>query len=167
MKKFLIFLCCIVLIVAIAPIVLAITPDMEIPSIPDVPEIKPTFNFNVSGSFWDNWFKKNPLKVELLDTPEISDAKYVHRKNYERLEIQWDVVDGAERYEVVIIQADGTEMKYVVESNMIFDQTAKCPKMYVKDERVWVAATVKVRAIGDGVNSLWSDSVKISCDMLH
>jgi hypothetical protein len=161
MKRFLTIILAIMLFSSMTVTAYAVTPTLKVPSI-NIPEIK--VNFQLPDGFWDNYFNECEL-----DAPVIYTAKYVHKTYYygmnKHLEIRWNAVENAENYEVIITKADGTEATYKVTSNMFYDKKAECPKVYV--EGAWISATVKVRAIGNGVNSQWSETVEISCDSLH
>lgn len=163
MKRFLAIILAIMLFSSMTVTAHAVTPSLKIPSI-NIPEIK--VSFQLPDGFWDKYFDECEL-----DAPVISTAKYVHKTSYfgmgKHLEIRWNAVKNAESYEVIITKADGTEVTYNVTSNIVYDKKAECPKIYVEDTSTWTEATVKVRAIGNGINSQWSDTVKISCDSLH
>lgn len=172
MKKFLLMILVVMLVMVMALPVYAVTPPINVPDVPQISDIKFDFNFKISDDFWDKWFNENPVpKPAPLEIPEISMAKYVHKTPYygvrKHLEIRWNEVDGADSYEVVITKADGTIEEYTVTSNMVYDKNAECPKVYVEETNTWTSATVKVRAVFDGVPGLWSDEINISCDKLH
>lgn len=185
MKKVIAFIMALMLIMTMVIPVYAI----------ELPEIK--IDFKLPDSFWDKWFKDHPIKlpdgfwgnwseppdstepteatevVEIteLATPTITTAKYVHQTPYygmkRHLEISWNVVEGAESYEVLITKADGTTIDYTVTDNMIYDTSAECPRVYIEVERLWASASVQVRAVTGNVYSNWSEVEKIGCDMLH
>lgn len=148
----------------------AVTPSLETPKAPTVPEIK--VDFKLPESFWDKWFKDHPIivpdKAE-LSAPEITEAKYVHAKQYSPacLKIKWTAVEGAETYEVLITKADGETITYITNDTEIYDKNAECCKVYIEKTNTWTAATVRVRAISDDVYSEWSEPAKIGCNKLH
>lgn len=165
-------------------LVLMLIMTMAIPAYAiELPEIK--VNFTLPDSFWDKWFKDHPIQlpeIELtepveaveaieLSVPTITTAKYVHKTPYygmkRHLEISWNVVEGAESYEVLITKADGTTIDYTVANNMIYDTSAECPRVYIEEEHLWAAASVQVRAVAGDIYSEWSEVEKIGCDMLH
>lgn len=172
MKKFLSIIFVVMLTMLMAAPVYAVTPSASTPSVPQISDIKFDFNIKLSDDFWAKWFDKNPLpELELVEAPEISIAKYVHKTAYygshNRLEIRWNAVDGADHYDVVITKADGTILEYTVTTNMIYDKGVECPRVFIEKTGTWAAATVKVRAVDGGVSGLWSDEIKIGCDRLH
>ena len=101
----------------------------------------------------------------------VNKAKYTHNTPYygshKNLDIDWDEVEGAEKYEVKITKGDGTELNYTVSSNDLFIKDGECPKVYNEKTHTWESATVTVRAVSEKASSEWSDSVNISCDSLH
>lgn len=161
MKRFLTIILAIMLFSSMVVTAHAVTPTLKVPSI-SIPEIK--VNFQLPDGFWDKYFEECEI-----DTPVISTAKYVHKTYYygmnKHLEIRWNAVKNAESYDVLITKADGSTIEYSVDTNMVYDKKAECPKVYVED--AWTVATVKVRAICNGVDGPWSDEVKISCDKFH
>lgn len=154
----------------------AVTPSFNIPNI-TIPDISDNIKIELPDNFWDNWFKDHPIKLPddfeilILDTPVISNAKYVHKTPYygmsKHLEISWNEIENAESYEVLITKADGTTLTYNVTTNLIYDKNAECPKIYIESKSTWTSASVKVRAVKGNTYSNWSESVKIGCDMLH
>lgn len=166
-------------------LVLMLIMTMAVPAYAiELPEIK--VNFTLPDSFWDKWFEDHPIQLpdnfELPDptevtevikltAPTITTAKYVHKTPYydmkRHLEISWNEVEGAEFYEVLIAKADDTVTDYTVTDNMVWDKSTECPKVYIEEEYLWAAASVKVRAVTGDVYSDWSEVKKIGCDMLH
>ena len=126
-------------------------------------------------SWWDGFgFGGSDEPAEtppVLAAPAIKEAKFYHSgyvaslKN--RLQIQWEKVDGAESYEVEVTKADGSKVSYTASGAMLMVKNAQCPKVYVEDSATWTAATVRVRAVSGSQVSGWSDAVKISCDKVH
>lgn len=113
-------------------------------------------------SWWSSWWDAPSIP----DTPTITEARYYHG-NYERLQIQWTEVEGADRYIVEITKADGTVIKYYLNQTSMYLSDVECPKMYVEETSTWTAATVRVKAENENRKGSWSDPVKIGCDMLH
>lgn len=110
-------------------------------------------------------------QTEKLSKPVVTKAKYTHNAPYygshKNLDIDWDEVEGAEKYEVKITKGDGTELNYTVSSNDLYIKDGECPKVYNEKTHTWESATVTVRAVSEKASSEWSDSVNISCDSLH
>lgn len=113
-------------------------------------------------SWWSSWWDAPSVP----DAPTITEARYYHG-NYERLQIQWTEVEGADRYIVEITKADGTVIKYYLNQASLYLSDVECPKMYVEETSTWTAATVRVKAENENRKGNWSDPVKIGCDMLH
>lgn len=73
MKKLIIITLTLLLIASMAIPVHAITPSLKVPSI-TIPDISGNVKDNISeeieeseaaGSFWVNWFKEHPIKVDI------------------------------------------------------------------------------------------------------
>lgn len=63
MKKILCTLLALVLIIGTAIPAHAVTPKLEIPDIPEVPEINPDFSWIDFDAIFDKWFS-NPIRIE-------------------------------------------------------------------------------------------------------
>lgn len=172
MKKLLSIALVFYLILSLSITAFAVTPNFKIPNI-SIPDISNNIKVEISDDFWDNWFKEHPLPEIVLKpkAPTISSAKYIHKTLYfgtsKHLEIQWDKIENASSYEVLITKADGTTITREVTNNLIYDKAIECPKVYIKNSHTWTSATVQVRVkVGDQISD-WSAPVKISCDRLH
>lgn len=182
MKRIITFLFAFMMIFALATPALAVTPPLRAPDLPKVPEFK--FEFKFLNGFWDKYWDEHPLpdievtepletepeetepEVTELETPVIIKSQFYHGR-YQRLQIEWDAVEGAESYEVLITKADGETIEYTTESTIVYDSGAQCPRVYIDEKSAWASATVKVRAVCGDVVSEWSEEKKIGCDMLH
>lgn len=132
-----------------------------------------------STSWWDWWshfIPSNPTEPSAPETAElgvttITESRFYHSASVaslkNRLQIQWEAVDGAESYEIEVIKADGTVLTYTASSNSLMVKNSTCPKMYVEATSTWTAATVRVRALAGDTVGNWSDTAKIGCDQLH
>lgn len=133
-------------------------------------------------SSWLGWFSwwegfgfggsNEPAETQpVLAAPEITDAKFYHTGYVaslrNRLQIEWEEVDGAESYEVEVTKADGTKVSYTASAAMLMVKNTQCPKVYVEETATWTAATVRVRAVSGSQVSGWSDAAIISCDKMH
>lgn len=171
-RKFFSLLLVLSLVMTLALPAYAATPSFKIPNI-TIPDISDNIKIELPDDFWDKWFDEHPLPeiATKPETPVISYAKYVHRTPYygmsKHLEIQWNKIENADSYEVLITKADGTTFTYEVTNNLIYDKKVDCPKVYIEDTHTWTAATVQVRAKVGDLTSDWSEAVKISCDKLH
>lgn len=138
-----------------------------------------------STSWWDWWsyfipsnpsVPSDPTEPSVPEATElgvttITESRYYHSASVaslkNRLQIQWEAVDGAESYEIEVAKADGTVLTYTASTNSLTVKNTACPKVYVEATSTWTAATVRVRAVaGDAVGD-WSDAAKIGCDMIH
>lgn len=176
MKKIIAILLILALVLSMEVPALACTPTFTPPSLPQIPELK----FDLSGfweRFWGNHAAPDATEPEPTEAPEtepaglpapvITDSRYVHNSPVRRLEIEWDAVEGAEHYEVLITKANGETISFTTDSNMVFDRNMKCPRVYIEETSTWAAASVQVRALAGDTAGEWSDTAKISCDMLH
>lgn len=106
-----------------------------------------------------------------LGVPTVTTAKYVHKTPYygmrAHLEISWEAVEGAERYEVLITKADGETITYTTDGTSLYDTAAKCPRVYIEETSTWASASVQIRALAGDAAGEWSEAAKISCDQLH
>lgn len=188
MKKLIAILAVLAIVMSMAVTAYAVTPSIGVPNLPEVPEIK--VDVKLSDDFWDSWFKDHPIKlpggseepevtkpvetepeetkpvVTELEAPCVTEARYYHSGNV-RLQIQWDDVENAEHYVVLIVKADGEVNTYVVDDNVLYMKDTGCPKVYIDETSTWSAATVRVMAVTCNVISEWSEFEKIGCDMLH
>lgn len=173
MKKILSLVLLLSLVMVLSMQVYAVTPIIKVPSV-SIPDISDNVEIELPEEFWDKWFDEHPLPEITIkpEAPVISCAKYVHRTYFfyrmpKHLEIQWNEIENADSYEVLITKADGTTLTYEVTDNLIYDKKADCPKIYIEDTHTWTAATVQVRAKVGDLTSDWSEAVKISCNKLH
>ena len=141
------------------------------------------YDGNPAGkSSWLGWFSwwegfgfgdsDKPAETQpVLAAPAIKEAKFYHTGYVaslrNRLQIEWEEVDGAESYEIEVSKADGTVEVYTSSGSTLMVKNAVCPKVYVEHSATWTAATVRVRAVSGSQVSGWSDAVKISCDKMH
>jgi hypothetical protein len=104
-------------------------------------------------------------------TPVIKEAKFYHSgyvasmKN--RLQIRWDEVDGAKRYEIQVTKADGSKKTYTATGNTLVVKDSQCPRTYSEKLGLWESATVRVRAVTSTGTGNWSQAVAIGCDQVH
>lgn len=126
-------------------------------------------------SAWTQWFgwpdrmqETQPETAQKLETPEITDASYRHNGVYsflpDHLRVYWTEIEGADHYEVLITNKDGTSKTYV--------ETVAGLLRYGKDDEFLAnciaGGTVSVRAVDkDGNVSDWSDPEEISHNQMH
>ena len=188
MKKIIAIAMVLMLIFAMVVPAAAVTPPLDTPSI-TIPDISDDVHIDIPDSFWDKWFKDHPIvlpdatvpsetepvptepivtepDVTNLAVPVITEARYYH-KGIKRLQVQWDAVENANSYIVLIIKADGSIATHIVTAEMLYLKNAECPKVHIENSSTWASATVRVMAVTGAIISEWSDPVKIGCDMLH
>ena len=132
-------------------------------------------------SWWDWWSGFTPAdptepsdptvpEVE-VGIPTITESRFYHSASVaslrNRLQIQWNAVEGADSYEIEVSKADGTILTYSASTNSLMVKNMACPKVYVEVTSTWTAATVRVRAVAGDTVSDWSESAKIGCDAIH
>ena len=186
MKKILAVFLVVLSLTAIAVPTFAVTPTLNIPSMPNISGIKFDFsniNFNatVPDSSEDATEATEPEGTEdateevdgsVVDTakesPVITESRYFHATRWVKghLNIQWDAIEGAEGYEVLITKADGETISYTTDKNTLY-QVCGCPRVYIEKTSTWASAKVVVRAIFSNCVSPWSEESAIGCNMLH
>lgn len=171
MKKLFAFISVLLIMAAIAIPTYAVTPTIKVPGVKiptiKVPEVK------LSDSFWDKYFDDHPITIPApadddISVPEITNAHYTHgRSAYvpSYLQIEWTVVDGADKYEVLITLANGETITYLETDTSIYDADVACPQSYKGDNGH--IAYVKVRAIIGDRHGAWSAEETISCNAFH
>lgn len=123
-------------------------------------------------SWWSGFGSDEPNEAEpVLAVPAIKEARFYHTgyiaslKN--RLQIQWEEVDGAESYEIEVIKADGSKECYTASSTVLMVKNTQCPQVYSEKNGCWESATVRIRAVNNTGVGKWSKEVAIGCDTLH
>jgi hypothetical protein len=66
MKKLITITLALLLIIGTAIPAHAVTPKMEIPKLPEVPELTPDFSFIDFGKIIEKWFEIHPVRVESM-----------------------------------------------------------------------------------------------------
>lgn len=70
MKKILTILLAVLLIVALAAPAHAVTPDLGVPDMPEIPDISDDIQIEIPDAVFDDWFREHPvapLPVQLKD----------------------------------------------------------------------------------------------------
>ena len=131
---------------------------------------------------WQGWFSwwegfgpggsNAPAEtLPVLAAPAITNAKFYHTGYVaslrNRLQIEWEEVDGAETYEIEVTKADGTKEYYTATDTMLMVKNTQCPRVYSDKSGCWESATVRVRAVSSESTGNWSQDVAIGCDKLH
>lgn len=159
MKKIIAVVLMAVLTLACAVPALACTPPLKPPHI-DIPEIEVKIDDKLQDAI--DAAAKKFLEKNVLEKPVVKYASYIKRTSrygtYGCLSVQWDRVDNATSYEVIVIKADGTKKTYTTSYNTLvranyFDE-------FLADGMD--GATIRVKAYGENETfSLWSDEVDV------
>lgn len=122
-----------------------------------------------AASGWRGWICRwwSIFRPPDLGVPAVTVASYVHSHYITpHLLIDWDPVEGADSYEVLITRADGTVETCTTDTDLLC-RGMECPKVYIDSTGTWTAATVQVRALSGSRAGDWSAAVKIGCNMIH
>lgn len=139
---------------------MACTPPLKPPHI-DIPEIEVKIDDKLQAGI-DAAVKKF-LEKNVLEKPSVKYASYIKRTSrygtYGCLSVQWDKVDNATNYEVMVTKADGTKKTYTTSYNTFV--RANYYDEFLKDGLE--NATVRVKAYGeDETFSLWSPELTVT-----
>lgn len=64
MRKIIALLLALLLILAMDIPAFAVTPKLDVPDMPEIPDISGSVKVEIPDSFWDNWFKEHPFKID-------------------------------------------------------------------------------------------------------
>lgn len=159
MKKIIAVVLMAVLTLACAVPALACTPPLKPPHI-DIPEIEVKIDDKLQDAI--DAAAKKFLEKNVLEKPVVKYASYIKRTSrygtYGCLSVQWDKVDNATHYDVMVIKIDGTKKTYTTSYNAFV--RANYYDEFLKDGLE--NATVRVKAYGENETfSLWSDEVDV------
>lgn len=160
MKKLLATVLLATLTLAYAVPTMACTPPLNPPKVEN-PEITVKIDDSLQSAI-DEAAKKFWEK-NVLEKPVVKYASYIKRTSrygtYGCLSVQWDKVDNATHYEVMVTKTDGTEKTYATSYNAFV--RANYYDEFLKDGLE--NATVRVKAYGENETfSLWSDNVVVT-----
>lgn len=160
MKKLIAVVLMAVLTLACTVPTMACTPPLKPPHI-DIPEIEVKLDDKMQAAISEA--AKKFIEKNTLDKPVIKYASYIKRETrygtYGCLSVQWDKVDNATHYEVMVTKTDGTEKTYATSYNAFV--RANYYDEFLKDGLE--NATVRVKAYGENETfSLWSDNVVVT-----
>ena len=138
---------------------MACTPPLKPPHI-DIPEIEVKIDDKLQDAI--DAAAKKFLEKNVLEKPVVKYASYIKRTSrygtYGCLSVQWDKVDNATHYDVMVIKIDGTKKTYTTSYNAFV--RANYYDEFLKDGLE--NATVRVKAYGENETfSLWSDEVDV------
>ena len=141
---------------------LAYSPLYKPPKMPSIPNITVTLPDSVKQSV-DETVKQQVENINLLDTPEITENRYIHSNVFyspSRLQVRWNPVTDATSYEICITKTDGTSHTYTSNyASLLIEKDefiTGCPR----------GATVKVRALNDEHYSLWCAEDTVACNSI-
>ena len=160
MKKIIAVVLMAVLTLACAVPALACTPPLKPPHI-DIPEIEVKIDDKLQDAI--DAAAKKFLEKNVLEKPSVKYTSHIKRETrygtYGCLSVQWDKVDNATHYEVMVTKTDGTEKTYATSYNAFV--RANYYDEFLKDGLE--NATVRVKAYGENETfSLWSDNVVVT-----
>ena len=159
-KKLVAIMCAVMVAVSCAVPALACTPPLKTPHI-DIPEIEVKIDDKLQDAI--DAAAKKFLEKNVLEKPSVKYTSYIKRETrygtYGCLSVQWDKVDNATHYEVMVTKTDGTEKTYATSYNAFV--RANYYDEFLKDGLE--NATVRVKAYGENETfSLWSDNVVVT-----
>lgn len=159
-KKLVVIVCAVMVAVSCAVPALACTPSLKPPHI-DIPEIEVKIDDKLQDAI--DAAAKKFLEKNVLEKPSVKYISYIKRETrygtYGCLSVQWDKVDNATHYEVMVTKTDGTKKTYTTSYNAFV--RANYADEFLDDGMD--GATVKVKAYGaDETFSLWSDNVVVT-----
>ncbi len=159
MKKLIAVVLMAVLTLTCAVPTMACTPPLNPPKI-DIPEITVKIDDKLQSAI--DAAAKKFLEKNVLEKPSVKYTSYIKRTSrygtYGCLSVQWDKVDNATHYEVMVTKTDGTKKTYTTSYNA-FVRANYCDE-FLSDGLE--NATVRVKAYGkDETFSLWSDEVDV------
>lgn len=159
-KKLVVIMCAVMVAVSCAVPALACTPPLNPPHV-EIPEIEVKIDDKLQGAI--DAAAKKFWEKNVLEKPVVKYASYIKRTSrygtYGCLSVQWDKVDNATHYEVMVTKTDGTEKTYATSYNAFV--RANYYDEFLKDGLE--NATVRVKAYGENETfSLWSDNVVVT-----
>lgn len=159
MKKLLAVVLTATLTFACAMPVKACTPPLNPPKI-EIPEITVKIDDKLQEAM--DAAAKKFIEKNVLEKPVVKYASYIKRTSrygtYGCLSVQWDAIENATSYEIMVTKADGNKKTYTTTYNGLI-RANYCDKFL---EEGLEEATIKVKAYGkDETFSLWSDVVDV------
>lgn len=160
MKKLLATVLLATLTLAYAVPTMACTPPLNPPHV-EIPEIEVKIDDKLQDAI--DAAAKKFLEKNVLEKPSVKYTSYIKRETrygtYGCLSVQWDKVDNATHYEVMVTKTDGTTKTYTTSYNTFV--RANYYDEFLKDGLE--NATVRVKAYGENETfSLWSDNVVVT-----
>lgn len=159
-KKLVVIVCAVMVAVSCAVPALACTPPLNPPHV-EIPEIEVKIDDKLQDAI--DAAAKKFLEKNVLEKPSVKYTSYIKRTSrygtYGCLSVQWDKVDNATHYEVMVTKTDGMKKTYTTSYNAFV--RANYYDEFLKDGLE--NATVRVKAYGENETfSLWSDNVVVT-----
>ena len=159
-KKLVAIMCAVMVAVSCVVPTMACTPPLKPPHI-DIPEIEVKIDDKLQDAI--DAAAKKFLEKNVLEKPSVKYTSYIKRTSrygtYGCLSVQWDKVNNATHYEVMVTKTDGTTKTYTTSYNAFV--RANYYDEFLKDGLE--NATVRVKAYGENETfSLWSDNVVVT-----
>lgn len=160
MRKLLATVLLVALTLTCAVPTMACTPPLNPPKV-EIPEITVKIDDKLQEAM--DAAAKKFLEKNVLEKPVVKYASYIKRTSrygtYGCLSVQWDKVDNATHYEVMVTKTDGTKKTYTTSYNAFV--RANYYDEFLKDGLE--NATVRVKAYGENETfSLWSDNMVVT-----
>ena len=138
---------------------MACTPPLNPPHV-EIPEIEVKIDDKLQNAI--DAAAKKFLEKNVLEKPSVKYTSYIKRTSrygtYGCLSVQWDAIENATSYEIMVTKADGNKKTYTTTYNGLI-RANYCDKFL---EEGLEEATIKVKAYGkDETFSLWSDVVDV------
>ena len=160
LRKLLAIVCAVTLTLTCAVPTKACTPPLNPPKV-EIPEITVKIDDKLQEAM--DAAAKKFLEKNVLAKPAVKYASHIKRTSrygtYGCLSVQWDKVDNATSYEVMVTKADGTKKTYTTSYNTFV--RANYYDEFLADGID--GAVIRVKAYGeDETFSLWSDGVVVA-----
>lgn len=160
MKKLLATVLLAVLTLACTVPTMACTPPLKPPHI-DIPEIEVKIDDKLQAGI--DAAAKKFIEKNVLEKPSVKYTSYIKRTSrygtYGCLSVQWDKVDNATHYEVMVTKTDGNKKTYTTSYNTLVRAN------YFDEFLVegMAGAVIRVKAYGeDETFSLWSSDMVVT-----
>ena len=159
-KKLVVIMCAVMVAVSCAVPTMACTPPLNPPHV-EIPEIEVKIDDKLQDAI--DAAAKKFLEKNVLEKPSVKYTSYIKRTSrygtYGCLSVQWDKVDNATHYEVMVTKTDGMKKTYTTSYNTFV--RANYYDEFLKDGLE--NATVRVKAYGeDETFSLWSPELTVT-----
>lgn len=138
----------------------AITPPLKIdmPEIPDFSKIElPESVKKEIADMVSDLIEDHPVGL----TTQVTEARYIHENffwNPSRLQVKWEPIEEAEKYQIKVTDKSGAETIYETTNGSLFEYGIDCQR----GNKVCVRAVSKY-----GKTGVWSKELVITCNSFH